>query len=82
MYFALLITLKSPNQCYVINTYINILFSFKVLKLLELVRQYCDLLRDILAAGEGRGGGNSRDAAHQAGCKRVTIQVQIEQIDR
>ena len=46
---------------------------------MELVRQYCDFLRDILAAGEGRGGGSSRAAAHQAGCKRVTIQVYIYQ---
>jgi len=47
----------------------------KVLKLLEVLRQYCDLLRDILAGVEGRGGGNIRSTAQTAGCRRVSIQV-------
>jgi len=52
----------------------------KVLKLLEVLRQYCDFLRDALASnarGEvvsGRGEAG-RQAVCEAGCRRVAIQV-------
>ena len=45
----------------------------KVLKLLEVLRQYCDFLRDVLEAGAGSGAGKA--AVRVAGCRRVAIQV-------
>ena len=45
----------------------------KVLKLLEVLRQYCDFLRDVLEASVGSGAGKM--AVKNAGCKRVSIQV-------
>ena len=45
----------------------------KVLKLLEVVRQYCDFLRDVLEASLGSGAGKA--AVRAAGCRRVSIQV-------
>jgi len=45
----------------------------KVLKLLEVLRQYCDFLRDVLEASVGSGVGKM--AVKNTGCKRVSIQV-------
>ena len=45
----------------------------KVLKLLEVLRQYCDFLRDVLEASVGSSAGKA--AVRVAGCKRMAIQV-------
>merc|ERR1719422_2277532 len=45
----------------------------KVLKLLEVLRQYSDFLRDVLEAGAGSGVGKA--AVRASGCRRVSIQV-------
>ena len=45
----------------------------KVLKLLEVLRQYCDFLRDVLEASVGSSSGKS--AVRMAGCRRMMIQV-------
>ena len=45
----------------------------KVLKLLEILRQYCDFLRDVLEASVGSSAGKT--AVRVAGCRRMTIQV-------
>ena len=45
----------------------------KVLKLLEVLRQYCDFLRDVLEASVGSSAGKA--AVRTAGCRRLSIQV-------
>ena len=45
----------------------------KVLKLLEVLRQYCDFLRDVLEASLGSSAGKL--AVKTAGCSRLSIQV-------
>ena len=45
----------------------------KVLKLLEVLRQYCDFLRDVLEASVGSSAGKA--AVRVAGCRRMSIQV-------
>ena len=45
----------------------------KVLKLLEVLRQYCDFLRDVMEASLGSSAGKL--AVKTAGCRRLTIQV-------
>ena len=45
----------------------------KVLKLLEVLRQYCDFLRDVLEASVGSSSGKT--AVRVAGCRRMLIQV-------
>ena len=46
----------------------------KVLKLLEVLRQYCDFLRDVFEM-EMVGSGTDCMAVRGAGCRRVNIQV-------
>ena len=45
----------------------------KVLKLLEVLRHYCDFLRDVLEASVGSSSGKA--AVRVAGCRRLAIQV-------
>ena len=45
----------------------------KVLKLLEVLRQYCDFLRDVLEASVGSSAGKA--AVRAAGCRRLSLQV-------
>ena len=45
----------------------------KVLKLLEVLRQYCDFLRDVMEASLGSSAGKL--AVKTAGCSRLSIQV-------